>query len=361
MASLSIKNLTKSFGRTRVLEDISFEVADGQFAVLLGPSGCGKTTLLRVVAGLELASSGEIVIGDQRVDHLPPRARDIAFVFQNYALYPHMTVFENLAFSLRIRGLLKDEIQSRVIEAARLLEIEAQLNQKPQQLSGGQRQRVAVGRAIVRQPKIFLFDEPLSNLDTTLRANMRVELARLHEKLHATVLYVTHDQTEAMTLGQTIVLLNRGKVQQIGPPSDIYHQPINRFVAGFVGSPQMNFIDGQIERDGRTFCRGSFRVDLAEAPSLSGIAHAGKPLTIGIRPEDLHPSGPAEAWVSGEIDFIEDLGADKFAHLKCADFALTVRVNTGLPLARGEILHTKVEPKRLHLFHQDKRVNQNDS
>lgn len=361
MASLSIQNLAKSFEQTTVLEDISFEVKNGEFCVLLGPSGCGKTTLLRLVAGLESASSGKILIGEQRVEHLEPRERDIAFVFQNYALYPHMTVFENLAFSLRLHGASKDEIHRRVTDAARLLEIEHQLSHKPQQLSGGQRQRVAVGRAIVRQPKIFLFDEPLSNLDATLRSNMRVELARLHEKIHSTVLYVTHDQTEAMTLGEKIVLLSRGKIQQVGPPSAIYHQPINTFVAGFVGSPQMNFIAGHIEQDGATFCRGSFRADLAEALSIPGKTHAGQPVTIGIRPEDMHPSGATEAWTSGEIEFIEDLGADRFVHLKCAGLELVARANTGLPLRRGEILHVKVDPERLHLFHQEKRMNLNES
>ncbi|MGH7825324.1 MAG: ABC transporter ATP-binding protein [Candidatus Binatia bacterium] len=356
MASLSIHNLRKAFGRTSVLEDVSFEVKDGEFCVLLGPSGCGKSTLLRLVAGLESAATGKILIGDKQVDNLPPGERDIAFVFQNYALYPHMTVFDNLAFSLRLHGVSRDEIHRKVIDAARLLEIESQLNHKPQQLSGGQRQRVAVGRAIVRQPKIFLFDEPLSNLDASLRANMRVELARLHQKLHSTILYVTHDQTEAMTLGEKIVILNRGKIQQIGLPSAIYHQPVNTFVAGFVGSPQMNLIDGRIDQDGATFDSGSFRVNVSEALSGRGTAYAGQPMTIGIRPEDMHPSGPADAWIHGEINLIEDLGSDRFVHLQCAGIELVARANAQLPLGRGEIMHLKVEPNRLHLFHQGNRV-----
>jgi multiple sugar transport system ATP-binding protein len=357
MASLSIQNVAKSFARTNVLENISFDVKDGEFCVLLGPSGCGKSTLLRLVAGLESASSGKIVIGDRQVDHLPPAERDIAFVFQNYALYPHMTAFENLAFSLRLRGVSKEEIERRVREAASLLEIQDQLQQKPQQLSGGQRQRVAVGRAIVREPKIFLFDEPLSNLDAALRANMRIELARLHEKLHSTVLYVTHDQTEAMTLGEKIVILHRGKIQQIGPPSAIYHQPINTFVAAFVGTPQMNLIDGRIEEDGAMFTTGRFRLDLSGPLSQNGKAYAGKPLTIGIRPEDLHPTDAGGGSVRGEVDFIEDLGADRFLHVKCADLELVARANAQLPFHRGDILDLRIEPKRLHLFQQGKRVN----
>jgi multiple sugar transport system ATP-binding protein len=224
------------------LEEISFTVADGEFCVLLGPSGCGKTTLLRIVAGLESASGGTVDIDTTRVDLLPPQERDVAFVFQNYALYPHMTVFENLGFSLRLHGVVKEEIQTRVTEVARLLEIDNQLNHKPQQLSGGQRQRVALGRAIVRRPKLFLFDEPLSNLDATLRANMRVELGRLHTRLGSTMLYVTHDQAEAMTLGEKIIVLDQGRIQQIGTASEIYHRPSNLFVASFVGQPQMNFI-----------------------------------------------------------------------------------------------------------------------
>jgi ABC-type sugar transport system ATPase subunit len=356
MASLSVQKLTKSFNGSSVLDDISFDVEDGQFCVLLGPSGCGKTTLLRVVAGLEAASSGNVIIGERPVDRLPPGERDIAFVFQNYALYPHLTVFENLAFSLRLRRVPRDEMHRRVLDTARLLEIENQLNHKPQQLSGGQRQRVAVGRAIVRRPKIFLFDEPLSNLDTTLRANMRVELARLHQKLHSTILYVTHDQTEAMTLGQKIVILNHGRIQQIGPPTAIYHQPLNTFVARFVGSPQMNLIEGWLEQNGGTFYSGSFRMDVSEALSNGG-AYAGKSMAVGIRPEDMHPGDPSDARIIGEVDFIEDLGADRFVHINCASVALIARVSAHLPVRVGELVHLNVESKRLHFFHQGNRVS----
>jgi multiple sugar transport system ATP-binding protein len=357
MASLSIQNLTKSFNKSSVLDDTSFEVKDGEFCVLLGPSGCGKTTLLRIVAGLESASSGKILIADRQVNSVPPGERDIAFVFQNYALYPHLTVFDNLAFSLRLRKLPKDEMHSRVMEAARLLEIESQLNQKPQQLSGGQRQRVAVGRAIVRRPKVFLFDEPLSNLDATLRANMRVELARLHQKLRSTILYVTHDQTEAMTLGEKIVILNHGRIQQIGPPSAIYHEPINTFVAQFVGSPQMNLIEGRLEQNGGTFSSGSFRMDISDGLGSHAAAYVGKPITIGIRPEDLNPSDRADARIVGDVDFIEDLGADRFIHMDCAGVELIARVSAHLPVRRGEVLHLNIEPKLLHLFDKGTRVS----
>jgi multiple sugar transport system ATP-binding protein len=357
MASLSIQKISKSFNATRVLDDVSFRVADGEFCVLLGPSGCGKSTLLRLVAGLENASIGDIAIGDQRVDHLPPRDRDIAYVFQNYALYPHMTVYENLAFSLRLRSVPKDEIERRVRETAGLLEIEQLLGHKPQQLSGGQRQRVAVGRAIVRQPKIFLFDEPLSNLDASLRANMRVELARLHERLRATILYVTHDQAEAMTLGEKIVVLDRGKIQQVGSPAEIYHRPASIFVARFVGSPQMNLIDGQIDEDGATFRSGKLRIKLARTPFGHGANLARQPVTLGVRPEDLSPANPDDASIQGEVELVEDLGSDKYAYLRCTDVRLIVRLSATDSARRGQHLHFKTDVERLHVFHQGKRTN----
>ena len=232
------------------MNNVSFEVAEGEFCILLGPSGCGKSTVLRLIAGLEQPTAGSIVIDGKPVDHLAPRDRDIAFVFQSYALYPHMTVFENLAFSLRLRRAPRAEIESKVRDAAQLLEIDTLLERRPQELSGGQRQRVALGRAIVRQPKIFLFDEPLSNLDAALRATMRVELTRLHRRLHATIVYVTHDQAEALTLGEKVIVLHQGVIQQIGSPSEIYHKPANISVARFVGSPQMNLLEGRLDEDG---------------------------------------------------------------------------------------------------------------
>jgi len=339
-----------------VLQEISFEVADGEFCVLLGPSGCGKSTLLRLVAGLEEAASGSILIGGGRVDHLPPRERDVAFVFQNYALYPHMSVFENLAFSLRLRGLPREEIGSRVSEAARLLEIENLLSRKPQELSGGQRQRVAVGRAIVRRPKIFLFDEPLSNLDASLRAAMRVELARLHDKLGATILYVTHDQAEAMTLADKIVVLKQGEIQQIGSPSAIYHEPVNTFVATFVGSPKMNLIEGRVDDKGTILHSGGLSVDLSKVLSGRRSEYAGKSMTVGVRPEDLHPGGPGGAWVAGEVEIVEDLGSDRFVHLRCGNLELIARMPAGVPLKRGQTLNLAAEGNRLQLFYQGRRI-----
>ena len=339
------------------MKDVSFDVADGEFCILLGPSGCGKSTLLRLVAGLEAASSGSLFIGDQCVDDLPPRERDVAFVFQSYALYPHMNVFENLAFSLRLRRLPEGEIQRRVQEAARLLEIEGQLGHKPQELSGGQRQRVALGRAIVRQAKIFLFDEPLSNLDATLRAGMRVELARLHQRLRATILYVTHDQVEAMTLGEKIVVLHQGEIQQIGPPSAIYHEPINTFVASFVGSPQMNLIEGKMGAQKPIFKSGNFAIDLSRVVAERSAEYMGKTLTIGIRPEDLCPTDLHEASLHGEVDIVEDLGSDRLVHLRCGNLELIARMPAHVPVQRGETLHLRVEPKRLRLFYRGKRVH----
>jgi len=356
MASLSVEKVSKSFGRTRVLGEVSFTVDDGEFCVLLGPSGCGKTTLLRIVAGLETASSGGIRIGAARVDPLPPRARDVAFVFQNYALYPHMTVFENLGFALRLQEVPKHEIQERVTEVARLLEIEAQLQHKPQQLSGGQRQRVALGRAIVRRPKLFLFDEPLSNLDATLRASMRVELAKLHERLGATMLYVTHDQAEAMTLGEKIIILNRGSIQQVGKPGDIYHRPANTFVAGFVGQPQMNLFDGQLDENGTRLKACGFEIDFSGALSNLGDAYRGVPVTVGIRPEDLSECEPQDTWFSGTADFIEDLGSDRFVHLSCREVKLVARLPAQFEIKRGDALHLKADSRRVHLFHENRRL-----
>ena len=355
MASLGVQRISKSFGHTTVLDDISFVVADGEFCVLLGPSGCGKTTLLRIVAGLEMASSGTIEVDAKRVELLPPRERDVAFVFQNYALYPHMSVFENLGFSLRLSGVPKKEIEVRVREAARLLEIEHQLALKPQQLSGGQRQRVAVGRAIVRRPKLFLFDEPLSNLDATLRTSMRVELARLHERLGATMLYVTHDQAEAMTLGDKIVVLKDGAIQQIGAPAEIYHRPANTFVAGFVGQPRMNLIDGVLDEGGDQFRSGSLTIDLSRLCPGALAARSGDNVTVGIRPENLFCTDPSAALIHGEIELIEDLGADRFVHVQCRGINLIIRSSGKEAFKKGESMHLGAAAADLHLFCQGVR------
>jgi multiple sugar transport system ATP-binding protein len=353
MASLTVHNLSKSFGSGKVLDDVTFEVADGEFCILLGPSGCGKTTLLRAVAGLEEAS-GSIAIGGRRVDSLPPRERDVAFVFQNYALYPHLNVFENLAFSLRLRRLPQERIRRQVEETAKLLEIGALLARKPQELSGGQRQRVAVGRAIVREPKIFLFDEPLSNLDAALRAGMRVELARLHQKLRATILYVTHDQAEAMTLADKIIILDKGTIQQIGPPSEIYQRPVNTFVATFVGSPQMNLIEGTVDARG-IFTSHGFTIALSSILGERCGEFAGKPLTVGIRPEDLQPTASDGAFMEGAVELVEDLGSDKFVHLRCGGQELISRLPPNVSVNRGDTIPLTADPKKLHLFNQGKR------
>jgi len=331
-------------------------VADGEFCVLLGPSGCGKSTLLRIVAGLETASGGNLFVDEARIDGLAPRERDVAFVFQNYALYPHMTVFENLAFSLKLQGVPKSEIAARVTEAARLLEIDNQLTKRPQQLSGGQRQRVALGRAIVRRPKIFLFDEPLSNLDATLRANMRVELARLHERLGATMLYVTHDQAEAMTLGEKIIVLNHGAIQQVGTPREIYRAPASTFVAGFVGTPRMNLLDGVLAANGSTFTCGALEINLAESHSDIGTPLSGKALTLGIRPEHLTLADSGAAMFHGRIELVEDLGADRFIYVDCAGVNLIARLTGSEELRKGDEVRLQVQSQDLHIFYEDKRL-----
>lgn len=340
-----------------MLDDISFEVAEGEFCILLGPSGCGKSTLLRLIAGLEQATEGEIVLGGERVDHLAPRQRDIAFVFQSYALYPHMTVFKNLAFSLKLRGASADEIEAKVRNTAQLLEIETLLERRPQELSGGQRQRVALGRAIVRQPKIFLFDEPLSNLDAALRATMRVELARLHRRLHATIVYVTHDQAEALTLGDKIIVLYEGTIQQIGPPTDIYHRPANIRVASFVGSPQMNLLEGRVDENGAIFQCGPLRLNLSAVFNRALSNLAGSVLTMGIRPEDLQPTTDEEPLLRGEVELVEDLGSDRFVHLKCDRLDLVARAGRDVSLRQGATLGLKAAPSQMHFFRGGERVN----
>jgi ABC-type sugar transport system ATPase subunit len=348
--------LSKRFGANEVLNNISFAVTDGEFCVLLGPSGCGKSTILRLIAGLEQANRGEIFIGGQRIDHLQPRERDIAFVFQSYALYPHMTVYENLAFSLKLRGTAAATIDAKVKEAARLLEIDALLERRPRALSGGQRQRVALGRAIVRQPKIFLFDEPLSNLDAALRASMRVELARLHRQLSATIVYVTHDQAEALTLGEKIIVLHQGTIQQIGSASDIYHKPGNTMVASFVGSPQMNFLEGNLDQNGATFQYEGQRLDLGKLLGRHLAKFAGSSLTLGIRPEDLEPTHAEQGWIRGEVEIVEDMGADQFVHLKRDRVGLVARARRDLTFRPGDVVGLKVAPSQIHFFQDGRRI-----
>jgi multiple sugar transport system ATP-binding protein len=352
-----VNRLSKRFGANEVLKDITFQDADGEFCILLGPSGCGKSTILRLIAGLEQPSRGEIVIDGQRIDTLPPRERDIAFVFQNYALYPHMSTFDNLAFSLRLRGLSKNDIDRKVTEAARLLEIEDLLERRPQALSGGQRQRVALGRAIVRQPKIFLFDEPLSNLDAALRATMRVELARLQRRLKATIVYVTHDQAEALTLGDKIIVLNHGTIQQIGTASEIYHKPANTMLARFVGSPQMNFFEGKLEDNGVFLQFKNLRLDLAGLLKVTLARLVGRSLTLGVRPEDLHLADADQGWISGIVDLVEDLGSDQFLHVRCNGIDLVARAGREASVRPGDRIGVNVDSERLHLFLDGNRID----
>src|ERR671925_1546306 len=289
MASVTLQDLTKRFDKVTAVDRINLEIPDKEFVVFVGPSGCGKTTTLRMIAGLEEASEGTIMIGDRIVNDIPPKDRNIAMVFQNYALYPHMNVYKNMAFGLKLRRTPKPEIERRVREAARILGIVELLDRKPRQLSGGQRQRVAVGRAIVRQPEVFLFDEPLSNLDAKLRVNMRAELIKLHERLDATMIYVTHDQVEAMTMGDRIVVMRNGFIQQVGPPMEVYNQPQNQFVAGFIGSPPMNFLDAHLVSDngGLAVDLQGMRLPLPPQQAKSAEAYANKKVVFGIRPEDI--------------------------------------------------------------------------
>ena len=357
MAGLVLRHIEKTFGRTRVLHDVSLEAGDGEFVVLLGPSGCGKSTLLRIIAGLEPQTRGSVNIGGRCVDALPPSDRDIAMVFQHYALYPHLTVRENLAFGLKMRGKPKPIIEERIVETAALLEIHDLLDRKPKELSGGQQQRVAMGRAIVRKPSLFLFDEPLSNLDARLRASMRVELKKLHRRLGTTMVYVTHDQAEAMTLGDTIAVMNHGRIQQIGRPDQIYHEPGNPFVAGFIGNPPMNLFEGSYRlhqrdlelRAGDLTLRVPFQAhDLVGADS--GTA------TLGIRPEDVifDPPGSGHVAVIGTIDLIESLGGDAVVYLSVKGQPLVARTSPALRQHTGDIVTAYM--KNFHLFINEKRI-----
>ncbi len=349
---LIVQGVFKYFGKTRALSDVNLKVSEGELCVLLGPSGCGKSTLLRIIAGLESASAGRILIDREDVTDVPPGKRDIAMVFQNYALYPHMTVFENIAFPLRVRKHPKNEIDPRVREVASLLQLEQLLERKPTQLSGGQRQRVAMGRAIVRRPRVFLFDEPLSNLDTQLRANMRIEISLLHRKLRATTIYVTHDQVEAMTMADTLAVFDQGVLRQIDSPARVYHQPADLMVAQFVGTPPMNLVPGALKRsasDGTLwFTSPSLRFPFPQG-TTEGDAVAG------IRPEhvSLDPHGP---W-SGKVTFVEDTGSDKYVHVELArGQRIVVRPQGDQELRPGDTVRVSIDEAHLHLFVQGKRL-----
>ncbi|HSK19133.1 MAG TPA: sn-glycerol-3-phosphate ABC transporter ATP-binding protein UgpC [Longimicrobiales bacterium] len=358
MASVRLDGIRKVYDNSFVaVHDASFEVRDGEFVVLVGPSGCGKSTTLRMIAGLESITAGELRIGDRLVNDVPSSERDIAMVFQNYALYPHMTVYENMAFALRLRNESKTEIDRRVREAADILDIRAILGSRPRQLSGGQRQRVAVGRAIVRHPQVFLFDEPLSNLDAKLRVQTRKEIARLHRQLDATMIYVTHDQVEAMTMGDRIVVMSAGHIQQIGAPLELYESPANQFVAGFIGSPAMNFVDGTLEEHDGTVTvvamDGGLRVPLPPGARkhLAGLADGR--LGIGIRPEDLYleGSGPADV-VRTEVtvDAVEPMGNEVFVYASAGSTELVARVAPDRLPRVDERLAIAMDRGRLHYF-----------
>ena len=344
MAALELRHVSKRFARTDVVRDVSLAAADGEFIVLVGPSGCGKSTLLRMVAGLEEVSEGEIVIGARVVNQLEPKDRDIAMVFQNYALYPHMSVFDNMAYGLRIRRLPADEIARKVAHAAQILELEPLLQRTPRQLSGGQRQRVAMGRAIVREPAVFLFDEPLSNLDAKLRVQMRLEIQKLHQRLATTSLYVTHDQVEAMTLAQRMVVLNGGRVEQLGTPEAVYQKPASTFVAGFIGSPPMNLLPGTVAGDGSRFCAAGGS-ELALAPGRHDLA--GRALVLGVRPE--HLAIGTGGWMLA-VELVESLGAELLVHARAGRDQLVVRCDARRKVSTGENIAVHCAPEALHWF-----------
>jgi multiple sugar transport system ATP-binding protein len=348
MASVAIRDVRKAFGAAQVIHGVDIAIDDGEFVVLVGPSGCGKSTLLRMIAGLENITAGEIRIGERVVNHVPPKERDIAMVFQNYALYPHMTVADNMSFSMRLRGAPRPEIDARVKRAADILGLGDLLGRFPRQLSGGQRQRVAMGRAIVRDPQVFLFDEPLSNLDAKLRVQMRTEIKELHQRLKTTTVYVTHDQIEAMTMADKIVVMNSGLVEQIGAPLDLYDRPENLFVAGFIGSPAMNFLPGQISQNGRANGAAQFegpaglRVTLA-APS----AWDGRAVTCGIRPEHLTL---ADDGAEAEIQVIEPTGSEIQVVAKLGDEEVIAVFRERHQFKPGEKIRLKPDPRFVHLF-----------
>ncbi len=359
MAGLALRHIGKTFGRTRVLHDVSLEAGDGEFVVLLGPSGCGKSTLLRIIAGLERQTSGSVSIGGRCVDDVPPSERDIAMVFQHYALYPHLTVRENLAFGLKIRREPTPVIKERLAETAALLDLDNLLDRRPKELSGGQQQRVAIGRAIVRKPALFLFDEPLSNLDARLRASMRVELKKLHRRLGATMVYVTHDQAEAMTLGHTIAIMNRGRIQQTGRPDRIYQEPGNPFVAEFIGNPPMNLFEGSYRLHSRDleFRVGDLTVRIPfQAHDLVGTGSGTA--TLGVRPEDVtfDPPGSRHVAIAGTIDLIENLGGDAVVYLTVKGQSLAARTVPGLRQHTGESVTAHWPMNALHLFINEHRV-----
>ena len=363
MAQVALRNIVKTFDKTPAVQGIDLDIADREFIVLVGPSGCGKSTTLRMIAGLEEATSGEIYIGDQLVNDVPPKDRDIAMVFQNYALYPHMTVFENMSFGLRLRKFPKAEIKERVENAARILDITDLLARQPKQLSGGQRQRVAMGRAIVRNPKVFLFDEPLSNLDAKLRVQMRTEIKKVHQKVTTTTVYVTHDQIEAMTLADRVVVMNFGRIEQIGTPHEVYHRPQTRFVAGFIGSPAMNFLSCRlVENNGGLTVRLSDQLSLPlPADRVARYrAHTGQELILGLRPEDIIEKRgelpPGRAGFDVLLDVVEPMGMETMVYFIVEGVEVSGRVNPNAAGKAGETMKLVGDLNHMHLI--DPRADQ---
>ncbi len=366
MASLSLKDVYKVYpGGVVAVSEFNLEIEDKEFIILVGPSGCGKSTTLRMIAGLEEISDGEIYIGDTLVNDVAPKDRDIAMVFQNYALYPHMTVYENMAFGLKLRKTPKDEIKRRVAEAATILDIEHLLDRKPKALSGGQRQRVALGRAIVREPKVFLMDEPLSNLDAKLRVQMRTEIGKLHKKLQTTFIYVTHDQTEAMTMGSRIVVMKDGFIQQVDSPQVLYDEPVNMFVAGFIGSPQMNFVEVEVvaEDKGLALVFGSQKVVLPEGKA-KGLdkKYIGQRVMMGIRPENIHEdevriSATPDCVVDATVEITEMMGAETYLYLDIEGKQFVARVNTRTTAKSGDKIKLALDANKIHLFEKETEVS----
>ena len=365
MASLKLINIYKRYaGGVTAVNDFNLEIEHNEFLVLVGPSGCGKTTTLRMIAGLEDISEGELYIGDKLVNDVAPKDRDIAMVFQNYALYPHMTVFDNMAFGLKLRKTPKEEIKKRVQEAAKILDIEHLLDRKPKALSGGQRQRVALGRAIVREPKVFLMDEPLSNLDAKLRVQMRTEIGRLHNRLNTTFIYVTHDQTEAMTMGTRIVVMKDGYIQQVDTPTALYDKPCNVFVAGFIGSPQMNFINATLDKRGGdihlVFGKNDIKLPEGKAKKLEGTDYIGKEVLMGIRPENIHDEAMylesmTDSIVQANVDLVEMLGAETYLYMVIdgATSMVTARVNARSKTKTGDTIKVAFDANKVHLFDKE--------
>ena len=363
MASLSLKNICKTYPNGFVaVKNFNLDIADKEFIIFVGPSGCGKSTPLRMIAGLEEITEGELWIGNNLVNDVEPKDRDIAMVFQNYALYPHMSVYDNMAFGLKLRKTPKEKIDKLVHDAARILDIEHLLDRKPKALSGGQRQRVAMGRAIVRNPKVFLMDEPLSNLDAKLRVQMRIEISKIHQRLEATIIYVTHDQTEALTLGTRIVVMKDGVMQQVATPIDLYTKPCNLFVAGFIGSPQMNFIDAVAIQEGEDvkLAFGSYAIKLPEqkAARLVEGGYIGKEVVLGIRPEDIKDeeifvNGGADNVLDATVKVYEMLGAEVFLYFTVEGFDITVRVNPRTTARPGDTIKIALDPAKIHVFDKE--------